>query len=75
MESNSRGSTLLLRGPQVAKELSISVALAYRWMQSGVLPTIRVPGSRSIRVPREALFEWIRQNTRSRGDSVMREVS
>jgi excisionase family DNA binding protein len=57
--------TLLLRGVEVAEILGISRALAYRWMASGVLPTVRVPGSRSIRVPRDGLLEWIRQNTQA----------
>ena len=56
--------TLLLRGVEVAEALGISRALAYRWMASGVLPTVRVPGSRSIRVPREALVKWVENQTR-----------
>lgn len=55
--------TLLLRGGEVAEELGISRALAYRWMASGVLPTLRVAGGRSIRVPRAGLLRWIEQNT------------
>ena len=46
---------LLLRGIEVAKELGISRALAYRWMQNGTLPVVRVPGSKAVRVPRDAL--------------------
>lgn len=56
---------LLLRGTEVAEALGCSRALAYRWMAAGVLPTVRVPGSRSIRVPREALLEWIKTNTQA----------
>jgi excisionase family DNA binding protein len=52
---------LLLRGPEVAEALGISRALAYRWMQNGVLPTVRV--SRSVRVPHEGLLRWIEHNT------------
>jgi len=52
---------LLLRGSEVADALGISRALAYRWMASGVLPTVRV--SRSIRVPREELMRWISART------------
>lgn len=54
---------LLLRGTEVAELLGISRALAYRWMAAGVLPTVRVPGSRSVRVPRGALLNWIDQRT------------
>lgn len=54
---------LLLRGAEVAETLGISRALAYRWMQGNILPIVRVSGSRSIRVPREALLKWIESNT------------
>ncbi len=54
---------LLLRGTEVAQALNVSRALAYRWMASGILPTIRVPGTRSIRVPKAALDRWIESNT------------
>ena len=32
-------------------------------MQEGILPTVRVPGGRTVRVPIGALREWIEQNT------------
>lgn len=69
METISAAKTefepLLLRGGEVAHLLGCSRALAYRLMQRGVLPTVRVPGGKSVRVPREALVEWIRANTRN----------
>jgi excisionase family DNA binding protein len=52
---------LLMRGPEVADALGISRALAYKWMASGILPTVRV--SRSVRVPRDGLLRWIERNT------------
>jgi excisionase family DNA binding protein len=57
------GEALLLRGDEVAEILRCSRALAYRWMAAGVLPTVRVHGSRSIRVPRAALVKWVEENT------------
>jgi len=54
---------LLLRGGEVAAMLGVSRALAFRWMQEGVLPTVRVAGARTVRVPNAALLEWIKQNT------------
>lgn len=54
---------LLLKGSDVADELGISRALAYRWMQNGTLPVLRVAGARSIRVPRQALLDWVKENT------------
>lgn len=53
----------LLKGHEVAKVLNVSRATAYIWMSRGVLPVFRVPGSRSIRVPRAALDNWIVQRT------------
>lgn len=63
MKRYSESEPLLLRGPEVADILGCSRALAYRWMQTGVIPTIRVPGARSVRVPRAALMAWIEANT------------
>jgi excisionase family DNA binding protein len=59
---------LLLRGQEVAEALNISRALAYRWMAAGILPVVRVPGGRSIRVPQQALLRWIEINTAGAGD-------
>jgi len=58
---------LLLKGSEVAELLGCSRALAYRWMAGGVLPVVKVPGSRSIRVPRVALEAWVRENTQQPG--------
>lgn len=55
--------SLLLRGREVAQLMGCSRALAYRLMQRGTIPTVRVSGGRTVRVPREALAEWIRTNT------------
>lgn len=59
---------LLLNARDVASILSISRALAYRWMQDGTLPALRAPRGRVVRVPRAALEQWIEKNTRA-GDS------
>jgi excisionase family DNA binding protein len=59
----SQPEKLLLRGGEVAALLGVSRALAFRWMQEGVLPTVRIPGARTVRVPTDALREWIEQNT------------
>lgn len=64
MKMNPPG-TLLMRGGEVAESLGISRALAYRWMQNGTLPTVRV--SRAVRVPREALLDWIKRKTQADG--------
>jgi excisionase family DNA binding protein len=56
---------LLLRGTEVARLLGVSRALAYRWMANGTLPTLRVPGARTVRVPNDALAKWITENTQA----------
>jgi len=53
---------LLLRGSEVAQAFGISRALAYKWMASGILPTLR--RGRCIRVPAGALQEWVAASTR-----------
>jgi excisionase family DNA binding protein len=54
---------LLLKGTEVAELLGVSRALAYRWMADNTLPVVRVPGSRSTRVPRSELLDWLEANT------------
>jgi excisionase family DNA binding protein len=54
---------LLLRPTEVAQALGISRAQVYRWMQTGILPKVRV--SRSVRVPHDALLRWIERNTQN----------
>jgi len=61
VQTTTDGHPLLLRGVEVADALGISRALAYRWMSSGILPTVRV--ATSIRVPREELLKWIAART------------
>lgn len=52
----------LLRAPKVAKVLDISTSMAYRMMQAGQLPTVRM--GRSLRVPNRALARWIEERTK-----------
>ena len=53
--------TELLRASHVAQRASISLAMAYKLIASGMLPSIRM--GRSVRVPRAALERWIETNT------------
>lgn len=64
-DPNTNRTPLLLRGIEVADALGISRALAYRWMKNGTLPTVRV--ARAVRVPREALLDWIKRKTLTGG--------
>jgi excisionase family DNA binding protein len=54
---------LLLRGTEVAEMIGCSRAMAYRMMQRGTIPVVRMPGGRAVRVPAAALKEWIENNT------------
>ena len=67
LNTQSPPPALLLRGREVAELLGCSRALAYRLMQQRTIPTVRLPGGRSIRVPRAALLEWIDKRTESAG--------
>jgi excisionase family DNA binding protein len=51
----------LLRAADVQAQLGMSRAKVYRLMQSNILPTVGIGGS--VRVPRKALFQWIKENT------------
>ena len=50
-----------LRVEEVAELLSISRALAYRWVKEGTLPHVRV--GNAVRVPRRALEAWLEERT------------
>ena len=63
LRSAEENLPLLLKGTEVAELLGVSRALAYRWMATNVLPVVRVPGSRSTRVPRAELLQWVERNT------------
>ena len=54
---------LLLRGGEAAELCGCSRSLMFKWMAANVVPVVRVPGSRTIRVPREALLKWIEERT------------
>jgi excisionase family DNA binding protein len=53
----------LLTGRQVSQVLNISRSRAYRWMATGILPTVRIESRRFVRVPKDGLMRWIEQNT------------
>ncbi|GEM_PF-910790 len=49
-----------LRAPEVATFLNISRTQAYRLIENGTLPHIRL--GRSVRVPRRALLDYLARN-------------
>jgi len=51
----------LLKGDEVARILNISRSQAYKLMQQGGIPTVRI--GRSVRVRYESLWQFIEQNT------------
>ena len=59
----SKQPPLLLRPTEVAEQLGISRALAYKWIKDGILPTIR--RGKAVRVPRGALLKWIEEETQN----------
>ena len=57
------GHSILLRAREVAEILGCSRAMAYRLMQRGVIPVVRIPGGKTVRSPRDSLLDWVRANT------------
>lgn len=57
---------LLYRPTEAADLISVSRARCYELIAAGVIPSIRI-GS-SIRVPADALREWIGRETRQRAE-------
>jgi excisionase family DNA binding protein len=53
------GSSLLLTIPQAQDKFQVGRTTIYRMIQTGELPTVRI--GRSVRIPRTALDEWLRQ--------------
>ncbi len=54
-------SDVMLRGGEVANFLGVSRAKAYRMMQRREIPVVRF--GKSIRSPRGALMDYVRQRT------------
>jgi excisionase family DNA binding protein len=52
---------LLLRASEVAKLLGLGRSKVYEMMQHGQLPVVRI--GKAIRVPSQALSDWIRAKT------------
>ena len=50
----------LLKAKQVAETLNVSRAFAYRLMQTGMIPTIKIQGAK--RVLQDDLLRFIREN-------------
>ena len=61
-ERNISKPIQLFTGEEVAQILRISRAYAYRLMQRGVIPTIRL--GRRVLVSQTSLFEFIQENSK-----------
>lgn len=57
--------TLLLRIPEVARELGIARSLAYEMARDGRLPVVRI--GKAVRVPRRRLEQWIEDRAAAEG--------
>ena len=63
----------LMRVDEVARELGVSASYAYRLIQSGALPSVRVGGR--IVVPRAAWTAWLAQRSAEALASVRAETA
>ena len=61
MNNNYENLPAVLNANQLAAALGISRAGAYRLLNTGTFPTLRI-GKRLL-VPKDKLVEWIEQNT------------
>lgn len=52
---------LLLKAPEVAKLLGLGRSKVFAMVAAGELPVVRI--GRSVRIPRQALERWIRDQT------------
>ncbi len=54
---------ILLRALEVAEALNIGRSKAYEMMASGQLPVVRI--GRAVRVPADALLNWVERETKN----------
>jgi excisionase family DNA binding protein len=59
MKTQQSRSFTLMRAAEVAQVLNVSASLAYKLMESGAIPTVRM--NRSVRVRPEDLNEYIQR--------------
>lgn len=57
-----KSDRILLRPIEVAEALQLSRSRAYQMIRQGELPVVRI-GSKSVRVPAEALRAWVEERT------------
>jgi excisionase family DNA binding protein len=58
---------ILIRAEEAGKLLGLGRSKVYEMLASGELPVVRV--GRSVRVPVEALREWVARQTRPRNEN------
>lgn len=49
----------LLTVAQVARFLQVSVSVVYLWIEKELIPFRRLPGTRTIRIEKGELLEWL----------------
>jgi excisionase family DNA binding protein len=54
---------LLLKAEEVARRLQVARATVYAMVAAGDLPTVRIGRGRAIRVPADALENWIKRQS------------
>ena len=65
----NHNSEILLRAEEVAARLRLGRSTVYDMIKSGQLPSLRV--GRSVRVPLQALTEWVASRTEVGGDTAV----
>ena len=58
---------LLLKPMELAEQLGVSRSRAYELLRDGTLPSIQVGGTRTRRVPVQAVRAWIKRRVAGKG--------
>ncbi len=64
LRAGADDALILLTAKEAGRLLSLSPQLIYQMAASGVLPTLRIPRGRSVRIPRDELLSWVKGNSR-----------
>ena len=65
---NIKDYPLVLKAPQVAEILNVSVPTVYRYMRQEGFPSVKMKGRQAaVRVMRDALYAWLIEQSGEKG--------
>lgn len=54
-----------LRIPEVAEIIGLGKSATYKLVSDGHIPSVKLAGTKCVRVPRESLERWVKEQTES----------